>query len=451
MVKILSYPKYALKSLKAKKFRFLLGVFALAIAIGMFGVTNVVINAISLSFLPQIAEETGQVDIRIEKYNLTDIPPIQNYESLIDTIDNITEIKGAAPRYELSGARFEGQNKNFTVSLLGIDPIREKSIGFGELTLTPNNDIGVLPANHCWVKKEIADALELEIGKNYTIIISFIPVNFTLDGTFVNKDMLPTDKENMIITNIESLEPFIGGEGIATEVVAQFVNRDDIYDVTKPEQSIELAKEIGIKVQDIIGSDFQVYLPIAGALENRGTGLVFLRILFNSMSLLSLLVSGFLIFSLMTVSVEEKTREFALYRTIGAKRRQIFVLVIYEASFTCLSGAVIGIGFSYLIAFFVQRFLFDREIDITITLSPLIILYSVLLGIAVAFLASLFPAIKATQKSIISGLNPLKADEPDLKLVRERGPNRTMFLIGFAISIATGLIFMLIPIMTIAS
>ena len=451
MVKFLSYPKYALKSIGAKKFRFLLGVLALAIAIGMFGVSNVIIDAISLSYLPRIAEETGQVDIRIENYNITDIPPIYNYDSVIDKINNISEVAGAAPRYELRGARFQGENKNFTVNFLGINASKEKAIGFGDLELTPTTDIGVLPTNHCWVREEIAQALELEVGEQYIVEISFVKVNFTLDATFVNKGMLPSDKENMIITNIESLEPFIGGPGIASEIVAQFAERDEIYDINRPEATIARAKEIGILVQNAIGTGYQVYLPIASALENRGTGLVFLRILFNSLSGLSLIVSGFLIFSLMTVSVEEKTREFALYRTIGAKRRQIFILVLFEASFTCLSGAVIGIGFSYLIAYLVKLFLMNRNITVSFALSPIMVLYSVLLGVGVAILASLFPALRAMRKSIISGLNPLKADEPDLKLVRERGPNKTLFLLGFSISVATGLIFILIPILTISS
>ncbi len=451
MVKFLSYPKYALKSIRAKKFRFFLGVLALAIAIGMFGVSNVIIDAISLSYLPRISEQTGQVDIRIENYNITDIPPIYDYESLIDSINNLSEVAGASPRYELPGARFQGANKNFTVTFLGIDPVREKTIGFGDLELSSSIDIGVLPVNHCWVRQEIAQALELEIGEQYIVEISFTKLNLTLDATFVNKGMLPSAKENTILVNIETLEPFIGGPGIATEVVAQFANRDEIYDINKPEETIAQAKTIGVLVQDTIGPGYQVYLPIASALENRGTGLVFLRILFNSLAALSLIVSGFLIFSLMTVSVEEKTREFALYRTIGAKRRQIFILVIFEASFTCLSGSVIGIGFSYLVAYLVQLFLQSNGLDIAFTLSPIMVLYSVLLGVGVAIIASLFPALRAMRKSIISGLNPLKADEPDLKLVRDRGPNKTLFLIGFSISVASGLIFLLIPIMTVSS
>jgi len=451
MAKSLSYVKYAFKSIRAKKFRFLLGVLALAIAIGMFGVTNVIINAISLSYLPRIAEESGQVDISIERYNITDIPPIQDYESLISIVDNVSGISGATPRYELHGARFQGANKNFTVAFLGIDPSREKSIGFGEISLTPNIDLANLPLNHCWVRQEIVEALELEIGEAYSVEIGFSIVNITLDASFENIDMLPANKENMIIVNIQTLAPFIGGIGIATEVVAQFANRDDIYDINRPEQTIEKAKELGIAVQEAIGVNFQVYLPIATALENRGTGLVFLRILFNTLAVLSLLVSGFLIFSLMTVSVEEKTREFALYRTIGAKKRQIFLLVLFEASITCVSGSIIGIGFSYLIALFVKQFLLRRTLEVDFTLSPLIILYSVFLGIAVAILASLFPALRAVRKSIISGLNPLKADEPNLKLVRERGPNKLLFIVGFGIAAATGLIFILIPIMTITS
>lgn len=450
MVKFPSYLKYTFKYIRAKKFRFTLGVLALAIAIGMFCVTNVIINAISLSYLPRIAENTGQVDISIINYNITDTPPIQNYESIISAVDNVSGVKGATPRYELQGAKFQGPNKNFTLTLFGIDSAREESIGFGEITLRPDVSISTLQANHCWVRSEIAEALELQVGNTYTIRIGLQSINLTLDATFVNVDMLPADKENMIITHIETLEPFIG-EDIASEIVAQFTDRTNIYDLNRPEETVAAAKEIGVLVQEAIGTGYQVYLPIANALENGGQGIAFLRILFNSLSGLSLLVSGFLIFSLMTVSVEEKTREFALYRTLGAKRRQIFSLVLFEASFTCLSGAILGIGLSYLIALVVKRFLFRQAIEVNLALPPLLILYSVLLGIGVALIASLFPALSAVRKSIISGLNPLKAEEPDLKLTRERGPNKTFFIVGLGISLATGLIFILIPVMTISS
>ncbi|MBD3192782.1 MAG: FtsX-like permease family protein [Candidatus Heimdallarchaeota archaeon] len=451
MVKLLSYPKYALKAIRAKKFRFFLGVLAIAIAIGVFGVTNVLIEAISLSYLPQIAEETGQVDIRITNYNITSVPPIQNYEPLISQVAGVEGVVGATPRYKLQGAKFQGTNKSFTVPFLGIDPTREEEIEFGNLLLTPETSLGNLPENHCWVRQEIAQALELEVGEEYTLSVAFTELTITLDATFVNDGFLPQENQNYLITNIKTLEPFIGGSGIATEVVAQFTNREELYDVNRPDESVEQAKEIGRRVQNTIGTGYQVELPIAAALDDRGTGLAYLRILFNSLSLLGIFVSGFLIFSLMTVSVEEKTREFALYRTIGAKKRQIFILVLCEAGITCFFGAVTGIGFSYLISLLVNQFLKGEAVDVQVTLSPLIVLYSVLLGLGVAIIASLFPALRAIRKSIISGLNPLKAEEPDLKLVRERGPNKTFFLVGIAIAISTGLIFILIPIMTIAA
>ncbi|MEA2071338.1 MAG: FtsX-like permease family protein, partial [Asgard group archaeon] len=331
MVKFLSYPKYALKSIKAKKFRFALGVLATAIAIGVFGVSNVIIDAISTSYLPRIAEETGQIDISITKYNITSSPPIMDYPAIINQIENISEVAGATPRYELQGAQFFGKNKNFTVPILGINPEKEATIDFGNLILNPETEMSDLPMNHCWVRREIAQALELEKGTTYTLNIGLMELNLTYDASFVNDGMLPREYENRVIINIATLEPFIGGSSIATKVVAQFANREDIYDVNRPEETIEKAREIGVTVQEAIGTNYQVALPIASALENRGTGLVFLRLLFTALSVLGVLVCVFLIFSLMSVSVEDKTREFALYRTIGAKKHQIFVLVLVEA------------------------------------------------------------------------------------------------------------------------
>ena len=231
MVKLLSYPKYAFKAIRAKKFRFLLGVLAIAIAVGVFGVTNVIVEAISASYLPNVAEDTGQVDIRIINYNITSAPPIQDYESLITKVNNVEGVAGATPRYELQGAKFQGATKNFTVTFLGIDPIREQAIDFGNLLLTPVKDLSDLPLNHCWVRKEIAEALDLEVGSQYSVTIGFSQVELTLDAIYVNDGMLPREYQNTVITNIQTLEPFIGGSGIATEVIAQFADRDEIYDV----------------------------------------------------------------------------------------------------------------------------------------------------------------------------------------------------------------------------
>jgi putative ABC transport system permease protein len=451
MVKILAYPKYALKAIWHKKLRFILGVLAIATAIGVFGVTSVLTDSISNSFLPEIAKATGQVDIEITKYNITSTPPITNYETLITKIDNVSGVVGATPRYKLQGAGFQGDNKTYTVTFLGLDPQREKEIDFGDIILEPEVDLGNLPVNQCWIDKKIGQALGLEIGENYQVTIGFSNVNLTVDSFYTNIDMLPSDKDNFVLTNIKTLEPFIGGEGIATEIVAQFENREELYDVKQPEKTVEEAKKIGIDVQNAIGTTYQVSLPIANALESQGEGMSFIRVFMVALSILGVLVSGFLIFSLMTVSVEDKTREFALYRTIGAKRRQIFILVIVEALIICIVGALIGIGFSYLFNALVNVFLRNQEIDVSVVMSPLTVLYSLLLGIGVAILASLVPALQAMRKSIISGLNPLKAEEPELKLDRERGVNKKMFTIGLAIAISSGVIFILIPILTVSA
>jgi putative ABC transport system permease protein len=81
----------------------------------------------------------------------------------------------------------------------------------------------------------------------------------------------------------------------------------------------------------------------------------------------SLFVASFLIFNTFSITVAQRTREFAMLRTLGAKRRQILGTVVTEAFFIGLLAAGLGLlaGIAFAPAI---RALFDAiEIDLPST------------------------------------------------------------------------------------
>ncbi|MBI4325038.1 MAG: FtsX-like permease family protein [Chloroflexi bacterium] len=105
-----------------------------------------------------------------------------------------------------------------------------------------------------------------------------------------------------------------------------------------------------IKIAADLGIGYDVRLPKAAAITAFQNFTSPGRALFGVLALLALSITGLLIYSLISVAVEERIREYAILRTLGAKRRDIFRLVLTESLFLCFIGVVPGVLAGTLLA-----------------------------------------------------------------------------------------------------
>ena len=128
----------------------------------------------------------------------------------------------------------------------------------------------------------------------------------------------------------------------------------------------------------------------------------------RAMSLLALLVGSFLIYNTMAFSVLQRRELLASLRLLGATSRQLLVEFLLEAALLGLVGGMLGLGLGVLAARFllnmVTRTINDIYFVLTVSefmIDPWVMVYGVLLGVCVAVLAALAPAIEASLTSPI--------------------------------------------------
>lgn len=121
----------------------------------------------------------------------------------------------------------------------------------------------------------------------------------------------------------------------------------------------------------------------------------------------SLFVAAFLIFNTFSITVAQRTREFAMLRTLGANRRQILATVVVEAFVIGLVAAIVGVGAGIGFASALKGLFKALGIDLPATgtvIEPRTIIVGLLLGTGLTVLAALIPALRATRIAPVTGL-----------------------------------------------
>ena len=115
---------------------------------------------------------------------------------------------------------------------------------------------------------------------------------------------------------------------------------------------------------------------------------------------IALFVGSFVIFNTFSITVAQRTREFATLRTIGASRRQILGSVILESIVIGFLASLVGLGLGVLLAEGIKALFGSFGIELpsaerVFALRTVIV--ALIVGVGVTLLAGLFPAIRATR------------------------------------------------------
>ena len=115
---------------------------------------------------------------------------------------------------------------------------------------------------------------------------------------------------------------------------------------------------------------------------------------------IALFVGAFVIFNTFSITVAQRTREFATLRTIGASRRQILGSVILESLIIGLVASLVGLGLGVLLAEGIEGLFRTLGVELPTAdrvFAARTVIVALAVGVGITLLAGLFPAIKATR------------------------------------------------------
>ncbi len=450
MVQIPWNLRFVARDIKKNKLRHLITLFAIIISVGVLTAINGAVDTLGYSQIGFTTQNLSAVDLEVT-HGSQEV--IYNATSLARNISKVNQIAGSSLRYITQVSLILEKPPEFSLSipmtLIALNFTKEDSLNIGYLepqidTLDMNMNETVLVGDF---GTQILELLEyLDMGNNITVGLPFGElVNFTVNSKVVeNHERFPRTPL-LMLTTLETMWQFVGND-TATSIVSTFENHDSFYSAISPEKSIQEAKNIAIDTQNEIGFNYSISIPIATALDNAdSTGM---RIFLNFIGISTMILTGILIFSLSTISIQEKTKEFAIIRSIGYKESKLYQLPLLQSFLISSVGSILGLLLGNFLSSVLLMAL-TQGIELTIYIAPTTYLYSLIMGIFLGVGASLIPAKNASRKNLIVSLLGYQSSVEETHISRGRGPSFALIIIGIALSFAGGLIFLAFPLLSV--
>lgn len=132
---------------------------------------------------------------------------------------------------------------------------------------------------------------------------------------------------------------------------------------------------------------------------------------FGAIGAVALLVAAIGIANTMIMSIYERTREIGIMKVVGASIKNIRDIFLIESTLVGFIGGVLGIAFSLLVSYLLNKYLFKTGLDpseggmgmssyIPLWLMGVSAMFSALIGL----LSGLIPALRATKISAIDAI-----------------------------------------------
>ncbi|TBR24266.1 MAG: ABC transporter permease [Candidatus Nitrosotenuis sp.] len=311
---------------------------------------------------------------------------------LVNWLERIPYVEAAAPRLSSSASINVTKSgkiiQDFQVPVVGVDPFQD--IKVSTVHETVNDGQYVFSRN------------SIVVGSIVARDLGGVNVGDSLEVKIVNRH--GEDKiKRFIVTGI-ARSP--GGQGFDSDVVVHIDTLRDMLDRKKETGQILVKLNNPTKANDVKdlflrsfpNDDFKAE-TIEESAEQTLSGFRSGIAMINMIGYFGMMSSAFAVVTIQIMLVSSKTREVGIMRAIGAKRKDILVIFLFQGMIIGMVGAGVGTAFGLSYTFYAKetKMSFQGSLPLQVSYNWSKITQTAIMAFGLAVIASIYPAFKATK------------------------------------------------------
>jgi putative ABC transport system permease protein len=389
--------RVALKGLAGRKLRALLTAIAIILGVAMISGTYVLTDTINNAFTSIFTQTYKNADAIIsaktaftnDNGNGVQAPSFS--ENLLAKVQALPDVKAAEgsvtdDRTQLVGRNGKVVSTHGSPSLaFSVNPKGDQR--FNPLTLVQ----GHWPsgADEIAIDTSVASSKHYEVGDTIGVERNGPVRKFRIAG-IVKLPGVSIGSATLAVFDLPTLQKLLGREGKLDLIRVQ------------SNAGVPTSRLIG-QIKPILPASAQVRNTSAQVKEDKKSAssfTSFIRYFLLAFAGIALFVGSFVIANTLSITIAQRTREFATLRTLGAKRRQVLRAVIVEALVIGILGSVAGLFLGLALAKGLKAVFVLLGIDLPTAgtvFETRTVVVSLLVGTLITLVASLRPARRATR------------------------------------------------------
>ena len=299
------------------------------------------------------------------------------------------DVDSAQPIHKVEVAHFDSDGTKRYLDVLGLNLAVPGSL---PLSGAPDS-LGEILAVRGWsaLPPELADELGLEVGDRFRVVAGTRAVELRMSATVDFRRIAPLASSRLLVMDIAQSQDLFQERGVIDEINVFLVKG----------ASARVAQE---RLRSKLGDVASIMTP--GERRQQAEGLLrAFRLNLTALSLISLLVGLFLVYTTIQATLVRRRRELGVLRSLGATRGQVLRLLLTEAAVVGLIGTLIGLPIGWFAATLNVETVSGtlRDIYLLDELERLVVptwiyVLAACLGLGGAVLGALLPSIDAAKR-----------------------------------------------------
>jgi lipoprotein-releasing system permease protein len=313
---------------------------------------------------------------------------------LVNWLERIPYVQAAAPRIDASAsinATINGQViRDYAVPVIGVDPVLDReastmdqTVGAGQYVSFRNSVVLGAIVDRDLGYPQVGDSVKLKFKDQFgkDIIRRLTIVGITSTAGSVGLD-------NSIIMNIDTLREIIARPHETQSIIVKLNDPSKANDVRDLFLSAFPSTADKFKAQTIEES-------AETTLSGFRSGIA----LINLVGYFGMMSSAFAVVTIQMMQVSSKTRDIGVMRAIGAKRKDVLLVFIFQGMVIGAIGAGLGtvMGIGYTAYAKETHMTFQGSLALEVNYNWTNIVQTDIMAFVLAIIASIYPAYKATK------------------------------------------------------